>query len=113
ATLSEFGITSFLWVPEVGYREAERNRLHQGHGIPLAEATRLAGGLDGQQTMVVGRRDPKVAELIVGKERILYPARETVHGRVEVRALQGNGGVEFYQPAGFKIITNCGPDSIL
>jgi len=113
ATLSEFGITSFLWVPEVGYRAVERDRLNQEHSIPLAEATRLAGGLDAQQTMVVGRRDPAVAEMIVGKERIMYPARETVHGRVEVRALQASGGIEFYKPAGYKIVTNCGPDTIL
>jgi hypothetical protein len=112
ASLKEYGITSFLWVPEVGYREDEKLRL-QAHGIPAGEAARLAGGLSSQQTMVVGRRDPKVAEMIVGKERILYPARETVHGRVEVRAMQGSGGIEFYKPAGFRVITNCGPDTVI
>jgi hypothetical protein len=112
ASLKEYGITSFLWVPEVGYRADEKARL-QAHGIPAAEAERLAGGIDGKQTMVVGRRDPKVAEMIVGKERILYPARETVHGRVEVRAMQGSGGIEFYKPAGFRVITNAGPDTVI
>ena len=112
ATLEQFGITSFLWVPEVGFRAAERDRLLL-HGVPTAEANRLAGGLDQEQTIVCGRRDPKTAEMIVAKERIMYPAQSTIHGRTEVRMLQGSGGMEFYQPAAWNIITNVGPNTLL
>ncbi len=100
--------SNLMWVPEVGYSVAQERRLLD-HGISAAEAARLAGGLNSQQTMVVMRRDPKVLELIVAKDRTMYPARQEVNDQVEVRMLQGSGAMAFYQPAGIKIVTNVGP----
>jgi hypothetical protein len=111
ATLNKLGVSEFLWVPEVGYSATQKTRL-QAHGIASAEAGRLAGGLNEKQTMVVCRRDPAVMELIVGKDLVLYPARETVQNRVEVRMLQGSGGMTFYRPEGVKIVEDIGPDTV-
>ena len=111
ATLSQWGIREIMHVPEVGYREAQETRLLE-HGVPAPEAERLAGGLDGEQCMVVGRRDRETAELIVAKDLVMYPAQQTVHNNVEVRMLQGSGGMEFYKPAAWKIYTNVGPATL-
>jgi len=109
ATLEKLGIEDVIWVPEVGYRAAQEARL-QDHGVPAAEATRLAGGVgDGNQDMVVMRRDPTVAELVVAKDRVMYPARETVNDRVEARMLQGTGAMVFYKPEAIRIVTDVGP----
>lgn len=108
ATLTKLGVTDVLWVPEVGWRQAQQDRL-EAHGLPAAEAERLAGGIDGDQAMITMRRDPEVAELVVAKNRVMYPARETVNDRVEARMLQGGGGMVFYRPEAIKITTNVGP----
>lgn len=109
ATLSKFGIRDILWVPEVGYSSAQKTRLKQ-HGLPDAAAERFAGGIGGKQDMVVMKRDESVLEMVVAKNRVMYPARETVHDRVEARMLQGGGGMVFYRPKGIKIVTDVGPD---
>ena len=62
--------------------------------------------------MVVGRRDRETAELIVAKDLVMYPAQQIVHNNVEVRMLQGSGGMEFYKPAAWKIYTNVGPATL-
>jgi hypothetical protein len=107
-TLRRLGVTEVMWVPEVGWRLAEQTRL-EAHGVPSTEAERLAGGISGEQVMVTMRRDPDVAELVVAKDRVMYPARETVNDRVEARMLQGGGAMAFYKPEGIKITTNVGP----
>lgn len=108
ATLRKLGIQDVLWVPEVGWAQAQEDRL-KAHGVDASAAARLAGGLSSQQTMITMRRDPEVAELVVAKNRVMYPARETVNGRVEARMLQGGGGMVFYRPEAIKITTNVGP----
>lgn len=107
-TLNKLGVTEVMWVPEVGWRAAQQARL-EAHGLPAAEAERLAGGTDGEQHMITMRRDSEVAELVVAKDRVMYPARETVNDRVEARMLQGGGGMVFYKPEAIKITTNVGP----
>jgi hypothetical protein len=106
--LRKLGVTDILWIPEVGWRDGEQKRLAD-HGVPAAEAERLAGGLDGEQCMVTMRRDPNVAEMVVAKNRVMYPARETVNDRIEARMLQGGGGMVFYKPEAVKITTDVGP----
>jgi hypothetical protein len=108
ATLRQFGITDILLVPEVGWSQKEEDRL-KAHGIADAEAERLAGGLDGEQTMVIMKRDPDVLEMVEAKKLIMYPARETVNDRVEARMLAGGGGLAVYKPEGVKIVTDVGP----
>lgn len=110
-TLRRLGVTEVMWIPEMGWRAAEQTRL-AAHGIPTgvsSEAERLAGGIDGDQCMVTMRRDPEVLEMVVAKDRVMYPARETVNDRVEARMLQGGGGMVFYKPEAIKITTNVGP----
>lgn len=107
-SLRRLGVTDVMWVPEVGYSAKQETRLKQ-HGLPDAEAQRLAGGLNGEQCMVTMRRDPEVAELVVAKNRVTYPARETVNDRTEARMLQGGGGMVFYKPEAIKITTDVGP----
>lgn len=107
-TLRRLGVTDVMWVPEVGWRQAQEDRL-AAHGLPAAEAERLAGGISGEQCMVTMRRDPEVCELVVAKNRVMYPARETVNDRVEARMLQGGGGMVFYKPEAIKITTDVGP----
>ena len=109
ATLRKFGIKDILWTPEVGWSEAQENRL-KAHGLPDAAAQKFAGGIGGNQDMVVMKRDASVLELVVAKNRVMYPARETVNDRVEARMIQGGGGMVFYRPKGIKIVTNVGPD---
>jgi hypothetical protein len=107
-TLRRLGVTEVMWVPEMGYRLAEKTRL-EAHGLPSGEAERLAGGISAEQVMVTLRRDPEVLEMVVAKDRVMYPARETVNDRVEARMLQGGGGLVFYRPEAIKITTNVGP----
>lgn len=108
-SLRKFGIQDVMWVPELGYSATQKARL-MDHGVPDAEAQRLAGGLSGDNCMVVMRRDPEVVEMVVAKNRTMYPAKETVNDRVEVRMLQGGGGMVFYKPEAIKIVTDVGPN---
>lgn len=108
-TLRRFGIKDILWVPEVGYSAQQSTRL-RARGLSQAEADRYAGGENGEQTMVVCKRDAGVGEMIVAKDRTMYPAAETRTDRVETRMLQGSGGLAVYKPEGYKIIRDVGPN---
>lgn len=107
-TLEKLGVRDIMWVPEVGYNAKEKLRLQQ-HGMAEADAEKLAGGIDGEQCMVTMNRSADVCELVVAKERVMYPGRETRTDRVEARMLQGTGGMVFYKPASIRITTNVGP----
>lgn len=109
-TLEKFGIKDILWVPEVGYSEQQKERL-KDHGLDDAEAQQYAGGIgDGKQAMVACKRDAEVMEMVVAKDRTMYPAAETRTDRVETRMMQGSGGLAVYKPAGVKILTDVGPN---
>lgn len=109
-SLERFGIKDILWVPEVGYSEQQKERL-KDHGLSDAEAQLFAGGDgDGLQSMVVCKRDAEVMEMVVAKDRTMYPAAETRTDRVETRMMQGSGGLAVYKPAGVKIVTDVGPN---
>jgi hypothetical protein len=43
----------------------------------------------------------------------MYPAAETVRGKTEIRMVQGSGGLEVYQPAAVKLVTNITGDLTL
>jgi hypothetical protein len=112
-TLGRLGVSNVLWAPPVGYSAPQEKRLI-AHGIPAPEAQRLAGGLgDGKQTMVVMRRSAEILEIAVAKERTMYPARSEHNDRVEVRFMQGSGDLVIYQPAAIRIVTDCGPDTLI
>jgi len=109
-SLEKFGIKDILWVPEVGYSAKQAERL-EAHGLSPAEAQKYAGGDgDGLQSMVVCKRDADVMEMVVAKDRTMYPAAETRTDRVETRMMQGSGGLAVYKPAGVKIVTDVGPN---
>lgn len=119
-TLSEIGISSLTWIPELGYRAAEKTDL-EDKGLSATEATRLAGGIWDDtldvpaqvDTMLVCRRDPEVFELIVAKDVTMYPAAEMVRGKTEIRMVMGSGGLEFYKPAGVKLVMNVNGENTL
>jgi len=111
-TLRKIGITAITRIPELGPRTAEENRLIS-RGVNAAEAERLSGGIPitdpapaQVDAMLVMRRDPDVAELIVAKDITLYPSAETMRGKTELRMIMGSGGMEFYKPSGIKLVTN-------
>ena len=109
-SLEKFGIKDVLLVPEVGFSASQQARL-EAHGLSAANAERYAGGDgDGDQSMVVCKRDATVMEMIVAKDRIMYPTQEVHNDRVETRMLQGDGGLAIYKPAGVKIVTDVGPN---
>jgi hypothetical protein len=119
-TLKEVGIRSFALIPELGYRPAEQTRL-QKLGLTETEAKRLSGGINvlvedvatQVDAMLVGRRDAEVMEMIMAKDVTMYPAAETVRGKTEIRMVQGSGGLEVYQPAAVKLVTNITGDLTL
>ena len=97
-------------MPEVGYSATQQARL-EDHGLSAAQAELYAGGDgDGLQSMVVCKRDATVLEMVVAKDRIMYPTQETHNDRVETRMLQGDGGLAIYKPEGVKIVTDVGPN---
>lgn len=111
ATLKDVGINALTRIPELGPRAAEQARL-ESKGVNTAMAKRLSGGIydadeeDQVDVMLFAKMDAEVVELVVAKDITNYPAIETVRGKTEIRMVMGSGGMEFYKPAGMKIVTN-------
>ena len=62
--------------------------------------------------MATFRKDPKVIELVVGKDVTPYPTQAEVLGETEVRYVIGAGGLAIYQPAACRITTAVGPTAV-
>jgi hypothetical protein len=107
-TLRQRGINEIAWIPELGFRPDVENR-YLAQGLSAGEAERLAGGIAGEHCMVTFRKDPEVAELVVGKDVTPYPTQSEVLGETEVRFAAQFGGLAIYQPAAMRITTNVGP----
>ena len=107
-SLRDLGIKEVLWCPEVGWSQVQEDRLLD-HGVGAAEAEKLAGGLNGDQTMVIMNRSDRTLEMVVAKNRVMFPSRQTVNDNVEARMLQGGGGLAIYKPEAVKIVTDIGP----
>ena len=107
-TLTKRGINEISWIPALGFRPDLRDQ-YLAQGLDATESQRLAGGIAGLHCMATFRKDPKVIELVVGKDVTPYPTQAEVLGETEVRYVIGAGGLAIYQPAACRITTAVGP----
>ena len=106
--LRPLGLRDIVWAPEMDYRSAQATSWQNDTKLPAALAAAWAGGLNGENVMLMYKKDPEVGRMVTGKEIAAQP-QDTVKGRTEVELWQSLGDYDLRRPISFRLVTDIGP----
>lgn len=106
--LGPLGLKDILWIPEMEYRSAQDTAWQQEMGFSASLAQRWAGGIGGDNVMLIFRRSAEAGRMVIGKPVAARP-QETVSDRTTVRLVQSLGSFDVRRPKAFRIVTDIGP----
>ena len=106
--LAPLGLRDIVWVPEMEYRAAQESQWQNEFGFSASLAERWAGGIGGENVMLIFRKSAEAGRMVIGKDVAARP-QETIQDRTTVRLVQSLGSFDVKRPKAFRIVTNIGP----
>jgi hypothetical protein len=106
--LAPLGLKDILWIPEMEYSQDQADAWENEMGFSEALSETWAGGLNGENVMLMFRRSPESGKMVIGKPIGQRP-QFTVEDRTTVRLVQSLGSFDVRRPVDFRIVTGIGP----
>jgi hypothetical protein len=106
--LAPLGLKDIVWVPEMEFSQAQADAWENEMGFSAALAETWAGGIGGENVMLMFRRSPDSGKMVIGKPIGQRP-QFTVEDRTTVRVVQSLGSFDVRRPVDFRIVTDIGP----
>lgn len=106
--LGPLGLKDIVWAPEMDYRAEQETAWQEETSLPAALAAKWAGGLNGENVILMYQKDVEKGRMVIGKPIAARP-QETVQDRTTVNLIQSLGDYDLRRPISQRLITDVGP----